>query len=164
MKEFAIVGSRGERLLVTLLDDFDKAEQPAPKTKKQSNHIKAIETTTAEDFPLSLKDILAPEDYWLEWSACKVDHDCLVRFLRSHGMSEAAITSLVPPRQKCLPLWSLMRRYLSRIILPESWSLQSVFMILFPQHPLVLTHHEALIDATKLYLVTKVLVQLFKPP
>ena len=78
-------------------------------------------------------------------------------------MSEVAITSLVPPRQKGLPLFSLMKRYLSHITPPESWSLHSVFTILFPQYPLVLAHHEALIDATKLYLVTKAFIQLFKP-
>ena len=93
----------------------------------------------------------------MEWSSGRCDRECLKSVLLG-GSSEAQIADIIPPRQNCVSIFHLAKRYLSPVIHFAHWDEEGVFRTLFPQHHLALIHHEARIDATSTCLLAGVLV------
>lgn len=86
-------------------------------------------------------------DYIAVWHKNNADVHSLQHFL-----SKAAVEGLLPPDDHIIRLPYLFRHNLQ---LPKGvkCGLELLFAIMFPEHPLCSTHHDALVDSRKLALM-----------
>jgi hypothetical protein len=166
MEEVAVLGNDGKPLLVTLINNEREISTPRRQnTRDTAPGFNGCRSMTIDEFASELPRVLKESDFWVEWSNRNVDHDIVSRTLVGAGLPLHEISTIMPPMmERSFNAIPFVKRYLSHLITTRSWRLQYIFAILFPQHPLRGYHHEAWIDAHKMFLVLRVVVQLFKPP
>ncbi|KAJ4213526.1 hypothetical protein NW759_010946 [Fusarium solani] len=99
---------------------------------------------------------ITENDYLLVWHKTFADASAL-----KHLLSQAGFDGVLPPNSHIIRLPSLFRY---NIDLPEGvlCSLEFLFSAFFPDHPLGLSHHDALIDSKKAALMALLAERLCK--
>jgi len=105
-----------------------------------------------------------PTDIILEYSTYALDIALIRKTILESGVPEFELNAVLPPDSSWIPVTEIVKFVLSKIIIPPDWRLQTLFAVLFPQHPLVDIHHVSRTDSIKLALVVHVILQLFKEP
>jgi hypothetical protein len=94
---------------------------------------------------------IKPTDYILVWHSHFHDYS-LLRYHLVSAIGEQATARFFPPQSHIIRVNYLFRHNLGSL---ASLSLERLFRLYFPNHPLVCNHHDAEIDALKLALMAR---------